>query len=242
MQAHRANAVVDARDHRDGHRGRHHHLSQRCRRPRQHIQGDRHHLQQCLQLAAPAGSDHSVADDPEPQQGHGDLPGEDDRGHPPGKLTQGGKRHQRGAGECLVRDRVRDLAKVSDQAAAAGEPAIQQIRHGGHAEHHERRHPPVRPASQQARDEDRYQNQSQHRQRVRDVDQPGPGQSGHFGLGRQLGLGGQFGLGCGRCRLSGRCEPGGRGPGRPCRTLGRLTSRQHQPAQSARLARPRRGG
>src|SRR6266480_4688618 len=50
-------------------------------------------------------------------------------------------------------------------SAAPGEPAIQQIRHGGHAEHHERRHPPLRPAGQQARDEDLHQNQAQHRQR-----------------------------------------------------------------------------
>src|SRR5262245_4291609 len=48
VQAHRAHGVVDAGDHGDRHRGRHHRLPHRGRRPRQNVQRDRHHLQQRL--------------------------------------------------------------------------------------------------------------------------------------------------------------------------------------------------
>src|SRR5215471_1507857 len=86
--------VVGTGDHGDQYRSGHHHGSQPLRNPGQHIKRDRKHLEEGLELPAPAGGDHAVPDDPEPQGGHGDLSGEDHDRHPPREPAEVGQRHQ----------------------------------------------------------------------------------------------------------------------------------------------------
>src|SRR6266704_5981167 len=57
--------VVAAGGDGDHDRRGHHHRSQPLRDLRQHVQRDRQHLEEGLELAAPAGGDHAMPDDPE---------------------------------------------------------------------------------------------------------------------------------------------------------------------------------
>src|SRR5689334_10745756 len=134
--------VVGTGDHGDEYRGGHDHGSQPRRDPGQHVKRDRQHLEEGLELPAPARGDHAVPDDPESQRGHGDLSGEYHDRHPPREPAEVGHRHQGRAGEGLVRDRVGDLAEIGDQSPAPGDAAVQQVGYRGGAERDERRHPP----------------------------------------------------------------------------------------------------
>src|SRR5580700_2560981 len=167
----RAGHVVRAGHHRHDQRGCHYQLAGDLERPGQDVQGDRDHLKQGLRLAAAAGRDDAVRYDPEPQAGHGQLAEQDDARHPPGQLAERRQHDQCRAGQRLVRDRIRDLAEVGDQAAPARQLTVEEVGRRGHAEGHAGRDPRGVPSGQQQHHEHRHQAQAGHGQRVRDIDQ-----------------------------------------------------------------------
>src|SRR3984885_6120944 len=122
----RAGHVVRAGHHRHDQRGGHHQLAGDLERPGQDVQGDRYHLKQRLRLAAAAGRDDAVRYDPEPEAGHGKLAEQDHARHPPGQVGEGRQHDQCRAGQRLVRDRIRDLAEVGDQAAPARQLTVEE--------------------------------------------------------------------------------------------------------------------
>ena len=93
-------------------------------RQRQDVQADRDDLDERLGLAAGAGGDHAVPDHREPEQRDADLPDQDDQGHPPGQVAEHGQPDQGGPGQCLVGDRVGDLAEVGDLPTLAGDVPV----------------------------------------------------------------------------------------------------------------------
>jgi hypothetical protein len=183
VQAHRPDYVVCASDqgHRDGRR--HHDLPWHRQRPGQDVQADGNDLQQRLDLAAPTGGDDALPDNPEPQPGDGQLAQQDHHRDPPAELTERRQRDQGRADQGLVGDRVGDLAEVGDQAAAAGDLAVQQVGNRGDAEGHARRDPVAGAARQQEQHERRHHDEPQHGQRVGDVDQARLGDSGDIRCG-----------------------------------------------------------
>ena len=174
-QSHRLLNIVDPGHHGDDNRRGHDqpaHGLRRAQGRRQHVQADRDHLEQGLQLAATAGRDYPAADDPEPQHGHAQLAEHDHAGDPPGQLAERGQADQGRPGQRLVGYRVRDLAEIGHQPAAASQPPVEQVGQRRDAERHERGQPPDRPAREHAGHEHRNQEDPHHREHVGDIDQP----------------------------------------------------------------------
>ena len=134
-QGHRPGDVVGAGDHGDHDGDGHHDGGQGLPAAvqRQQVEPDRDRLQDGLDLAAAAGRHHAVPDHDEAQRRDAELADQDDDGDPPGQLAQPGQADQRRADQRLVGDRVDDLADVGDQAAAAGELAVEPVGQRGDA-------------------------------------------------------------------------------------------------------------
>jgi hypothetical protein len=85
----------------------------------------------------------------------------------PYRMTQ-----KRSADECLVGDRVGQLAEFGDQPALARDVAVDAVGDGRDGEHHPGEYPPrgvVTATGEQRHDEDRHQGEPEDGQRVRDV-------------------------------------------------------------------------